>query len=115
MCVGTPSLHSYRTQHSLAIVDRGRKQNPRAAAGFFDPHQASERYCFILDNKRGDAHPIHLHRYEVTKFGGRRTSGISRTRSPFRDYQKGGIDFVADYSDLTLFHCHQHSIRTSVT
>jgi FtsP/CotA-like multicopper oxidase with cupredoxin domain len=51
------------------------------------PVQAGRRYRLVLQNKSGDAHPIHLHRhtFEITKFkDASPTSAVSRSKINFR-------------------------------
>jgi FtsP/CotA-like multicopper oxidase with cupredoxin domain len=73
------------------------------------PVQPGKRYRLILDNRSGDAHPIHLHRhtFELTKVAGRGTSGVLKDVINVPHYQTAEVDFVADDPGLTLFHCHQ--------
>jgi len=72
------------------------------------PVQAGRRYRLVLQNKSGDAHPIHLHRhtFEITKFKDLRTSSVFKDVINVPRYQSAEIDFVADDPGLTLFHCH---------
>jgi FtsP/CotA-like multicopper oxidase with cupredoxin domain len=66
------------------------------------------RYRFVMENKSGDDHPIHLHRhtFEVTRIAGKTTSGIRKDTVNIPRRQSAEIDFVADDPGLTLFHCH---------
>jgi FtsP/CotA-like multicopper oxidase with cupredoxin domain len=70
--------------------------------------QAGQRYKILLENKSGDDHPIHLHRhtFELTRIGGKTTSGIRKDTVNIPRRQSAEIDFVADDPGLTLFHCH---------
>jgi FtsP/CotA-like multicopper oxidase with cupredoxin domain len=70
--------------------------------------QAGRRYRLVLENKSGDDHPIHLHRhtFELTRIGGKTTSGIRKDTVNVARRQSAEIDFVADDPGLTLFHCH---------
>jgi FtsP/CotA-like multicopper oxidase with cupredoxin domain len=72
------------------------------------PVEQGKRYRLILDNKSGDAHPIHLHRhtFELTKVAGKGTSGVLTDVINGPRYQTAEVDFVADDPGLTLFHCH---------
>jgi FtsP/CotA-like multicopper oxidase with cupredoxin domain len=72
------------------------------------PVQAGRRYRLVLQNKSGDAHPIHLHRhtFEITKFKDNGTSGVFKDVINVPRYQSAEVDFVADDPGLTLFHCH---------
>jgi FtsP/CotA-like multicopper oxidase with cupredoxin domain len=72
------------------------------------PVEQGKRYRFILDNKSGDAHPIHLHRhsFELTNVGGKGTSGVLKDVINVPRCQAAEVDFVADDPGLTLFHCH---------
>src|SRR6266542_1872361 len=70
--------------------------------------KAGLRYRLVMENKSGDDHPIHLHRYtfELTRIGGKTTSGIRKDTVNVPRRQSAEIDFVADDPGLTLFHCH---------
>ena len=72
------------------------------------PVEVRKRYRLVLDNKTGDAHPIHLHRhsFELTKVAGKQTSGVLKDVINVPRYESAEVDFVADDSGLTLFHCH---------
>jgi FtsP/CotA-like multicopper oxidase with cupredoxin domain len=72
------------------------------------PVTTGRRYRVVLDNKSGDAHPIHLHRhtFEITRFAGKSTSGVLKDVINVPRYQSAEVDFVADDPGLTLFHCH---------
>jgi FtsP/CotA-like multicopper oxidase with cupredoxin domain len=67
------------------------------------------RYRLRMRNASDDIHPIHLHRhgFELTSIAGRSTAGIWKDVLMLGGYQRAEIDFVADNSGLTLFHCHQ--------
>jgi FtsP/CotA-like multicopper oxidase with cupredoxin domain len=73
------------------------------------PVEQGRRYRLILENKSGDAHPIHLHRhtFELTKVAGLGISGVFKDVINVPRYQAAEVDFVADDPGLTLFHCHQ--------
>ena len=68
-----------------------------------------KRYRLRMRNASDDIHPIHLHRhiFELTSFGGQRTTGVMKDVIMLGGYQEAEIDFVADNPGLTLFHCHQ--------
>jgi FtsP/CotA-like multicopper oxidase with cupredoxin domain len=70
--------------------------------------EAGQRYRMVMENKSGDDHPIHLHRhtFELTRIGGKATSGIRKDTINVPRRQSAEIDFVADDPGLTLFHCH---------
>ena len=70
--------------------------------------KAGRRYRMVMENKSGDDHPIHLHRhtFEITRIGGKTTSGIRKDTVNVPRRQSAEIDFVADDPGLTLFHCH---------
>jgi FtsP/CotA-like multicopper oxidase with cupredoxin domain len=67
------------------------------------------RYRLKMRNESDDIHPIHLHRhsFELTKFAGKKTSGVMKDVVMVGGYQEVEVDFVADHPGLTLFHCHQ--------
>jgi len=67
------------------------------------------RYRLRMRNASDDIHPIHLHRhsFELTRIGGKPTSGVTKDVVMLGGYQEAEIDFVADNPGLTLFHCHQ--------
>jgi FtsP/CotA-like multicopper oxidase with cupredoxin domain len=70
--------------------------------------KAGQRYRITMENKSGDDHPIHLHRhtFELTRIGGKTTSGIRKDTVNLQRRQSVEIDFVADDPGLTLYHCH---------
>jgi FtsP/CotA-like multicopper oxidase with cupredoxin domain len=70
--------------------------------------KAGQRYRLVMENRSGDDHPIHLHRhtFELTRIGGKMTSGIRKDTVNIPRRQSAEIDFVADDPGLTLFHCH---------
>jgi FtsP/CotA-like multicopper oxidase with cupredoxin domain len=70
--------------------------------------KAGLRYRLVMENRSGDDHPIHLHRhtFELTRIGGKTTSGIRKDTVNVPRRQSAEIDFVADDPGLTLFHCH---------
>jgi len=67
------------------------------------------RYRLRMHNESDDIHPIHLHRhsFELTRIGGKATSGVMKDVVMLGGYQEAEVDFVADNPGLTLFHCHQ--------
>ncbi len=68
-----------------------------------------QRYRLRMRNASDDIHPIHLHRhtFELTKVGGRSTSGVMKDVVMLGGYQEMEIDVVASNPGLSLFHCHQ--------
>ena len=67
-----------------------------------------KRYRLQMYNASDDIHPMHLHRhsFEITKIGGKHTSGIMKDVAMLGGFQEMEVDFVADNPGLTLFHCH---------
>lgn len=67
-----------------------------------------KRYRLQMHNGSDDIHPMHLHRhsFEITKVGGKTTSGIMKDVAMLGGYQEMEVDFVADNPGLTLMHCH---------
>lgn len=67
------------------------------------------RYRVRMRNESDDIHPIHLHRhsFELTRIGGKTTSGVIKDVVMLSGYQEAEVDFVADNPGPTLFHCHQ--------
>lgn len=61
-----------------------------------------------MRNASDDIHPIHLHfhSFELTRLAGKPTAGILKDVVILGGYQEMEVDFVADNSGLTLFHCH---------
>jgi FtsP/CotA-like multicopper oxidase with cupredoxin domain len=70
--------------------------------------QEGRRYRVTMENRSGDDHPVHFHRhtFEVTRIGGKATSGIRKDTVNVPRRQSVEIDFVADDPGLTLYHCH---------
>jgi FtsP/CotA-like multicopper oxidase with cupredoxin domain len=70
---------------------------------------AGRRYRLRMRNQSDDIHPIHLHRhsFELTRIGGKPTSGVIKDVVMLGGYQEAEVDFVADNPGPTLFHCHQ--------
>jgi FtsP/CotA-like multicopper oxidase with cupredoxin domain len=67
------------------------------------------RYRLLLDNQSDEAHPVHLHRhsFELTKFAGTPTGGITKDVIVLPPSSQVEVDFLADNPGPTLFHCHQ--------
>jgi len=67
-----------------------------------------KRYRLHMRNASDDLHPMHLHRhsFEITKIGGKQTSGIIKDVAMLGGFQEMDIDFTANNPGLTLFHCH---------
>jgi FtsP/CotA-like multicopper oxidase with cupredoxin domain len=67
------------------------------------------RYRLRMRNASDDIHPVHLHRhtFELTSLAGKPTAGIMKDVVMLGGYQEAEVDFVADNTGLTLFHCHQ--------
>jgi FtsP/CotA-like multicopper oxidase with cupredoxin domain len=67
-----------------------------------------KRYRLQMYNASDDIHPMHLHRhsFELTKIGGKHTSGIMKDVAMLGGFQEMEVDFVADNPGRTLFHCH---------
>ncbi len=66
-------------------------------------------YRLRMRNASDDIHPIHLHRhsFELKRVAGQPTSGVTKDVVMVGGYQEMEVDFRADNSGLTLFHCHQ--------
>lgn len=71
--------------------------------------QKGKRYRLAFENHSDDWHPLHLHRntFELTKVYGKSTSGVLKDVILLKPDGKIEVDFTADHSGLTLFHCHQ--------
>jgi FtsP/CotA-like multicopper oxidase with cupredoxin domain len=67
-----------------------------------------KRYRLHMRNASDDIHPMHLHRhsFELTRIGGKSTSGIIKDVAMLGGYQEMDVDFTANNPGLTLFHCH---------
>lgn len=67
------------------------------------------RYRLKLRNASDDIHPLHLHRhsFELTRVGGKATTGVMKDVVMLGGFQELEFDFVADNPGPTLFHCHQ--------
>jgi FtsP/CotA-like multicopper oxidase with cupredoxin domain len=68
-----------------------------------------ERLRVKFRNASDDVHPLHLHRhsFELTRVGGKATSGVMKDVVMLGGFQELEFDFVADNPGRTLFHCHQ--------
>ena len=66
------------------------------------------RYRLHMRNASDDIHPMHLHRhsFEISRIGGKPTSGIIKDVVMLGGFQEMDVDFTADNPGLTLFHCH---------
>jgi FtsP/CotA-like multicopper oxidase with cupredoxin domain len=71
--------------------------------------QRGRRYRLKFRNASDDIHPLHLHRhtFELTRVGGKPTTGVKKDVAMLGGFQELEFDFVADNPGLTLFHCHQ--------
>ncbi|HTN72266.1 MAG TPA: multicopper oxidase domain-containing protein [Methylomirabilota bacterium] len=70
--------------------------------------ESGRRYRITVENRSGDDHPVHFHRhtFELTRIGGKTTSGILKDTVNIPRRQSAEIDLVADDPGLTLYHCH---------
>ncbi|HTS28704.1 MAG TPA: multicopper oxidase family protein [Bryobacteraceae bacterium] len=70
---------------------------------------ANRRYRFTFDNQTSEAHPIHLHRhrFEITRFAGKPTSGVFKDTVVVPAWREVEVDLVAANPGPTLMHCHQ--------
>ena len=70
--------------------------------------EKGKRYRLQMRNASDDIHPMHIHRhsFEITKIGGKYTSGIHKDVVMLGGYQEMELDVIADNPGLTLFHCH---------
>jgi FtsP/CotA-like multicopper oxidase with cupredoxin domain len=68
-----------------------------------------ERVRVRFRNASDDVHPLHLHRhsFELTRIGGKETSGVMKDVVMLGGFQELEFDFVADNPGRTLIHCHQ--------
>ncbi|HYK17364.1 MAG TPA: multicopper oxidase family protein [Bryobacteraceae bacterium] len=71
--------------------------------------KADRRYRMIFDNQSADPHPVHLHRhrFEITRFDKRPTSGVLKDVVVVPAWKQVEVDLIADNPGPTLFHCHQ--------
>lgn len=67
------------------------------------------RYRLRFRNASDDIHPLHLHRhsFELTRIGGKPTTGVMKDVVMLGGFQELEFDFMADNPGPTLFHCHQ--------
>jgi FtsP/CotA-like multicopper oxidase with cupredoxin domain len=67
------------------------------------------RYRIHMRNESDDIHPIHLHRhtFELVSVAGQPTAGVMKDVMMLGGYQEAAVQFVADNTGPTLFHCHQ--------
>jgi FtsP/CotA-like multicopper oxidase with cupredoxin domain len=70
--------------------------------------RVSQRYRLAFENRTGDAHPVHLHRYgfELTRVHGRTTSGILKDVVVLDRYGRLEVDLKPETTGSALFHCH---------
>lgn len=70
--------------------------------------QQGKRYRLHMRNASDDIHPMHLHRhsFEITRIGGKSTTGIIKDVVMLGGFQEMHLDFTADNPGLTLMHCH---------
>jgi FtsP/CotA-like multicopper oxidase with cupredoxin domain len=71
--------------------------------------QRGHRYRLKFRNASDDVHPLHLHRhsFELTRVGGKPTTGVMKDVVMLGGFQELEFDFIADNPGPTLFHCHQ--------
>jgi FtsP/CotA-like multicopper oxidase with cupredoxin domain len=67
------------------------------------------RYRLRLHNATDDIHPVHLHRqsFEIVTVAGRPAGGVVKDVAMLNGYQLMEVDFTANATGLSLFHCHQ--------
>jgi FtsP/CotA-like multicopper oxidase with cupredoxin domain len=67
------------------------------------------RYRLRMRNATDDIHPIHLHRqsFEIVTVAGRPAGGVVKDVAMLNGYQVMEVDFTANATGLSLFHCHQ--------
>ena len=70
--------------------------------------QQGTRYRLILRNRTDDAHPMHLHRHlwELRSINDKPTAGVIKDTVVVPYYGRAVVDFTANQSGLSLFHCH---------
>ena len=70
---------------------------------------ANARYRLILDNQTAEAHPIHLHRhrFEITRFAAKPTSGVSEDTVVVPAWREVEVDVLTANPGPRLLHCHQ--------
>lgn len=66
------------------------------------------RYRLLMRNATDDIHPLHLHRnsFELTSIAGASTAGVVKDVAMIGAFQEMTVDFTADRTGLSLFHCH---------
>jgi FtsP/CotA-like multicopper oxidase with cupredoxin domain len=66
------------------------------------------RYRLRMRNGTDDIHPIHLHRqsFEIVSVAGRPAGGVVKDVAMLNGYQVMEVDFTANATGLSLFHCH---------
>ena len=67
------------------------------------------RYRLRIRNATDDIHPVHLHRqsFEIVSVAGRPAGGVVKDVAMLNGYQVMEVDFTANATGLSLFHCHQ--------
>jgi FtsP/CotA-like multicopper oxidase with cupredoxin domain len=72
------------------------------------PVRVNQRYRLIFDNQSSLAHPLHLHRhtFEITRFAGKPTSGVTKDVVMVPAWKEVEVDLVASNPGLSLLHCH---------
>lgn len=67
------------------------------------------RYRLRLRNATDDIHPVHLHRqsFEIVSVAGHPSGGVVKDVAMLNGYQVMEVDFTANATGLSLFHCHQ--------
>ncbi|KAI3603547.1 Multicopper oxidase (plasmid) [Cupriavidus necator H850] len=70
--------------------------------------QRGRRDRLWMHNASDDIHPMHLHRhsFEIVSVAGQPTAGIIKDVAMLGSYQTMEVDFTADQSGLSFFHCH---------
>ncbi len=66
------------------------------------------RYRLLMRNATDDIHPLHLHRnsFELTGIAGASTAGVVKDVVMIGSFQEMTVDFTAERTGLSLFHCH---------
>jgi FtsP/CotA-like multicopper oxidase with cupredoxin domain len=67
------------------------------------------RNRLVFDNRSMMDHPVHLHRhsFELTRLGGKATSGVLKDVVLVPAHQTVEVDVIANQPGPSLFHCHQ--------
>ena len=70
---------------------------------------ANRRYRLIFNNQSSEAHPLHLHRhrFEITRFAGKPTSGVTKDTVVVPAWREVEVDVATSNPGPTLLHCHQ--------